>query len=87
MMNEKLATENLIKHLEKQIADMDTDYVSLLRRKWRLEDEIRVQKEKIARLELVSSERREKYSFWKKLAILLAASWAVFLSFCGLDRK
>jgi hypothetical protein len=28
-----------------------------------------------------------KQSTWKKIVLILAASWGVFLSFCGFERK
>ena len=52
-----------------------------------MEEEIRNQKAQIADMETEVRSESEKRSVWKKIALILAASWAVFLSFWGVERK
>ena len=80
-------SRRIIKKLENEIISLDRDYTALLRKKWRMEEEIRKQKAQIADMETEVRSESEKRSVWKKIALILAASWAVFLSFCGVERK
>jgi hypothetical protein len=80
-------SRRIIKKLENEIVSLDRDYTALLKKKWRMEEEIRKQKHLIADMELTTRSESEKGSFWKKVALILAATWAVFLSVCGIDRK
>lgn len=52
-----------------------------------LEEQMRKQREQIAELEITTSSEAKKRSIWKKMALILGAAWAVFLSFSGLDKK
>jgi len=76
-----------IRRLEDEIVNLDRDYTALLRKKWLLEEQMRLHKQQIADLEITTHSEVEKKSFWKKMAIILGTSWVVFLSFCGLDKK
>ncbi len=80
-------SRRIIKKLENEIVSLDRDYTALLRKKWRMEEEIRNQKAQIVNMETEVRSESEKRSVWKKIALLLAASWAVFLSFWGVERK
>lgn len=80
-------SQRIIKKLENEIVSLERDYTTLLRKKWKMEDEIRVQKEKIGYLEMVKVEEGNKRSTWKKIALILAGAWAVFLSFFASDKK
>jgi hypothetical protein len=80
-------SRRIIKKLENEIVTLDRDYTALIKKKWRMEEDIRKQKELIEKLEDTNLSEIKKRSLWKKIALLLAASWAVFLSFCGIDRK
>jgi hypothetical protein len=77
----------VIKKLEDEIVELEQCQVALLKRKNRMEEELRRQKAKIADLELITHSESQKLSLWKKVALILAASWAVFLSFVGFERK
>jgi len=76
-----------IRRLEDEIVSLDRDYTALLRKKWLLEEQMRLHKQQIADLEITTHTEVQKRSFWKNIALLLAATWGVFLSVCGLDRK
>jgi hypothetical protein len=80
-------SRRIIKKLENEIVSLDRDYTALLRKKWRMEEEIRNQKAQIVNMETEVRSESEKRSVWKKIAFILAASWAVFLSFWGIERK
>jgi hypothetical protein len=77
----------IIKKLENEIVLLERDYTALLRKKWKMEDEIRTQKEKISDLEIVKKSESNKRNIWKKIALVLAGVWAVFLSFFASDKK
>jgi hypothetical protein len=77
----------IIKKLENEIVLLERDYTALLRKKWKMEDEIRTQKEKISDLEIVKKSESDKRNIWKKIALVLAGVWAVFLSFFASDKK
>lgn len=80
-------SKRIIKKLENEIVSLDRDYTALMKKKWRMEEELRSQKEKIAHLEITMQSEAEKRSLWKKTALILAGVWAIFLSFCGIDKK
>jgi predicted nucleic acid-binding Zn-ribbon protein len=80
-------SRRVIRRLEDEIVSLDRDYTALLRKKWLLEEKMREQKDQIAELEITTHSEVKKRSFWKKVAIVLVASWGVFLSLCGFDRK
>jgi uncharacterized protein YoxC len=80
-------SDRTIKKLENEIVGLERDYTALLRKKWKMEAEIRDQKEKISVLESASEQEKSKKSFWAKIALTLAALWAVFLSFFDTDKK
>jgi hypothetical protein len=80
-------SHRIIKKLENEIVLLERDYTALLRKKWKMEDEIRTQKEKISDLEIVKKSESNKRNIWKKIALVLAGVWAVFLSFFASDKK
>jgi len=80
-------SHRIIKKLENEIIGLERDYTALLRKKWKMEDEIRTQKEKISDLEIVKKSESNKKNTWKKIALVLAGVWAVFLSFFASDKK
>jgi len=80
-------SDRTIKKLENEIVHLERGYTALLRKKWQMEAQIRDQKEKISVLEIVSEKEKSKKSVWAKIALILAASWAVFLSFFDTDKK
>lgn len=80
-------SDRIIKKLESEIVELEQSQVALIRKKHKMEEEIRSHKAKIADLELIKHSEAQKSSLWKKVALVLAASWAVFLSFIGVDKK
>jgi hypothetical protein len=72
---------------DRTIKKLENEIVHLERKKWQMEAQIRDQKEKISVLEIVSEKEKSKKSVWAKIALVLAASWAVFLSFFDTDKK
>ncbi|NCX94490.1 MAG: hypothetical protein EBX40_07425 [Gammaproteobacteria bacterium] len=80
-------SQRIIKKLESEIVGLERDYTALLRKKWKMESEIRTQKEKIVNLEIIKESESNKRSTWKKIALVLAGAWAVFLSFFASDKK
>jgi hypothetical protein len=80
-------SQRIIKKLENEIVSLERDYTTLLRKKWKMEDEIRVQKDKINHLEMIKTEEGNKRSMWKKIALILASAWALFLSFFYPEKK
>ena len=80
-------SQRIIKRLENEIVSLERDFTALIRKKYKMEEEIRVQKAKIENLELTTQSEVKKQSVWKKVAIILATSWGIFLSFFGIDRK
>ena len=80
-------TERALKQLENEIVFLEQQQTELLRKKWALEERIRKQNERIALLELEGTEAKEKRSMWKKVALVLAATWAIVLSLFSIDRK
>lgn len=86
MKNEEMK-DRVIKRLENEIIALQDEQTALLRRKWRLEDEIRKQRELIKQLEMGEMEAVKGRSAWKRVVALMVAFWALFLSFMGMDRK
>jgi len=80
-------TERALKQLESEIVFLEQQQTELLRKKWALEERIRKQNERIALLEMEGTEAKEKRSMWKKVALVLAATWAIVLSLFSIDRK
>lgn len=87
MKRSDTSPSEIIKKLEKEIVNLDREYTSLLKKKWYMEEEISYQKKKIDLLETKANSEAEKRSMWKKIALVLAGVWAVFLSVSGFDRK
>jgi septal ring factor EnvC (AmiA/AmiB activator) len=87
MRQPKNPSERVIKKLENEIVVLEQDLTAIIRKKYKMEEEIRQQKAKIEVLELTTRSEVAKQSTWKKIALLLGAAWAVFLSFCGFERK
>lgn len=87
MRQPKYPSERVIKKLENEIVVLEQDLTAIIRKKYKMEEEIRQQKAKIEDLELATRSEVAKQSTWKKIALLLGAAWAVFLSFCGFERK
>ena len=87
MRQPKNPSERVIKKLENEIVVLEQDLTAIIRKKYKMEEEIRQQKAKIEALELTTRSEVAKQSTWKKIALLLGAAWAVFLSFCGFERK
>lgn len=86
-MNALKAAEDSIKQLTKEVVALDVQQTELVRKKWALEDKIRNQEYVIALLSVNIEEKKKSLSVWKRVAILLAASWALVLSFFNIDRK
>jgi hypothetical protein len=80
-------SRRVIRRLEDEIVSLDRDYTTLLQKKWLLEEQMRKQREQIAELEITTISEVKKRSIWKKMALILGAAWAIFLSFSGLDKK
>jgi hypothetical protein len=87
MRQPKDRSERVIKKLENEIVVLEQDLTAIIRKKYKMEEEIRQQKAKIEVLELTARSEVAKQSTWKKIVLILAASWGVFLSFCGFERK
>ena len=86
-MNALKAAESCIKQLEKEVVALDVQQTELIRKKWALEDKIRNQEYIIALLSVNAEEGEKRLSFWKKAAILLAASWGIMLSLFSIEKK
>lgn len=80
-------TERALKQLEKEIVFLERQQTELLRKKWALEDRLRKQQERIQELETRETEAKKGHSFWKKVALILAAFWALIISLFNIDRK
>lgn len=80
-------SRRVIRRLEDEIVSLDRDYTALLRKKWALEQKMRDQKDQIADLQITAHSEAKKHSLWRKMALLLGASWAVFLSFWDVEKK
>lgn len=76
-----------IKHLEKDIVDLQNEQTALIKEKWRLRNEISKQKAMIEHMKRQVVEEKERKSAWKKAAAVLAAVWALFLSLFHIERK
>jgi chromosome segregation ATPase len=80
-------TERALKQLEGEIVFLERQQTELLRKKWALEERNRKQQERIAELESKNEQEQKGHSFWKKTALILAAIWAVVVSFLGMEDK
>lgn len=81
------STERALKQLEGEIVFLERQQTELLRKKWALEERNRKQQERIAELENKNEQEQNGHSFWKKTALILAAIWAVVVSFLGMEDK
>lgn len=79
--------ERVLKQFEKEIVFLERQQTELLRKKWALEDKIRKQQERIQQLETSETEKKKGLSVWKKMALVLAASWALVLSLFSIEKK
>lgn len=86
-MKEKHEAEEALKRLEQEIVMLERAQTELLRRKWTLEDKVRKQEDMINLLSLHSESTEKKRSAWRNVALLLAATWGIVLSFFGIERK
>jgi predicted unusual protein kinase regulating ubiquinone biosynthesis (AarF/ABC1/UbiB family) len=79
-------TERALKQLENEIVFLEQQQTELLRRKWALEERNRRQQERIEELEQKTEQEQKGHSFWKKTALILAAFWAIVVSFLGMEE-
>jgi hypothetical protein len=79
-------TERALKQLESEIVFLEQQQTELLRRKWALEERNRRQQERIEELEQKTEQEQKGHSFWKKTALILAAFWAIVVSFLGMEE-
>lgn len=80
-------TERALKQLEKEIVFLEQQQTELLRRKWALEERNRRQQERIEELENKTEKEQKGHSFWKKTALILAAFWAIVVSFLAVEGE
>lgn len=86
-MNSRLASENALKQLDKEVVELERQQTELIRKKWALEDKIREQEMLIKRLQYEGTESRNGLSLWKRVALVLGVAWGIVLSFFNIDRK
>jgi predicted nucleic acid-binding Zn-ribbon protein len=76
-----------IKLLERDVVNLQNEQTALIKEKWRLRSEINKQKALIEHLRRQSMEEKERKSAWQKVAAVLAAVWALFISLFHIERK
>lgn len=80
-------TERALKQLENEIVFLEQQQTEMLRKKWALEDRLRKQQERIEELEKGREAEKKGHSFWKKTALILAAFWALVVSFLSMEDE
>ena len=86
-MKSRNEAEEAIKQLEKEIVMLEKAQVEMMKKKWALEGKLDKQQQALFSLELKAETVVKQRSLWKKIALVLAAAWAIVLSFFHIDRK
>ena len=82
-----MPTDKLIQRLEREIIALQDEQTAILKKKYSLEDELRLQKKRIADLELRETDAVEGKKGWQKVSAFLLAIWLLVLSLLGIERK
>lgn len=86
-MENRNEAEEALKQLEKEIVFLEKAQVEMMKKKWALEAKLEKQQQAMLSLEMRTETAVKQRSFWKKAALVLAAAWAIVLSFFHIDRK
>jgi hypothetical protein len=79
--------QKLIEKLEREIIALQDEQTAILKKKYSLEDQLRLQKKRIADLELRETDAVEGKKGWQKFSAFLLAIWLLVLSLLGIERK